>query len=267
VERALQQREPLVAPESAVITHGLPYPQSLDVALGMQQEIIAAGAVPATIAVLDGEIRVGLTEDELRRLAQSKENLKIGVRDLVGAHLQRASGGTTVAATMYAARLVGIQVFATGGIGGVHRESSFDVSADLQALAHTRMVVVCAGAKAILDLAATLEMLESLSVPVLGYGTDEFPAFYSRESGLRTSPRADSAVEVAQYWASHCALGLASAFWWQTPSQRGGRNRSGQSGNVDAASFCREPCRRHSRQGTDPVPAPQNRRTQQRTHT
>ena len=177
----------------------------------MQGAVAEGGAVPATIAVVDGEIRVGIDEGEIRTLAQSKDNVKIGVRDFADAAVRRASGGTTVAATLFAAKRAGIQVFATGGIGGVHKEGGYDISADLMALATTRIIVVCAGAKAILDLGATLEMLESLSVPVLGYRTNEFPAFYSRGSGLRTSARADSVQAIAQYWDQHSALGLESA--------------------------------------------------------
>lgn len=207
----------MVSLESAVITHGLPSPQNLEVALGMEREVSKAGAIPATVAVIDGEIHVGLTEAELRRLAESKDSLKVGVRDLVDAYVRRASGGTTVAATMFAASRTGIRVFATGGIGGVHRDNGFDVSADLQALAQTRMIVVCAGAKSILDLAATVEVLESLSIPVVGYGTDEFPSFYARESGLRTSSRADSVAEVVLRWARHDALGLGSAILVTNP--------------------------------------------------
>jgi pseudouridylate synthase len=211
VERALQAGVPVVALESAVITHGLPYPRNLEVALGMEREVAKAGATPATIAVLDGDIRIGVGDSEMRRLAEAPGNLKIGIRDLAAASIRRACGGTTVAATMFAARRAGIVVFATGGIGGVHKESAYDISADLPALAYNRMVVVCAGAKAILNLEATLEVLENASVPVLGYGTDEFPAFYCAESGLPTSARADSPSAVAQYWERHCALGLESA--------------------------------------------------------
>jgi len=200
-----------VALESAVITHGLAYPRNLEAALRMQQEVADAGAVPATIAVLDGKVRIGLEESEIRRLAESKDNRKIGIRDIADAAIQRANGGTTVAATIFAARLAGIAISATGGIGGVHRESAYDISGDLPALAKTRMLIVCSGAKSILDLEATLEVLESWSVPVLGYRTDEFPAFYSRTSGLPTSARADSPSSVIQYWMKHCALGLESA--------------------------------------------------------
>ncbi len=211
VRRALLDGRPVVALEFAVITHGLPYPQNLKVALEMQAAVAAGGAVPATVAVVGGDLRMGLTEADIQALAHSRGNLKIGVRDLVGAAMQGASGGTTVAATMFAAQRAGVSVFATGGIGGVHKEDGHDVSNDLAALAHTRMIVICAGAKAILDLAATLEMLETLGVPVLGFGTDEFPGFYSRESGLRTSARANSVEAVEQYWARHCALGLETA--------------------------------------------------------
>jgi pseudouridine-5'-phosphate glycosidase len=183
----------------------------MEAAIRMEEEVSAAGATPATIAVLDGEIRVGASGAEIERLAKTKESRKIGVRDFASASVERLSGGTTVAATMFAARHAGIAVFATGGIGGVHRQSVHDVSADLPALARGGMIVVCAGAKAILDLEATLEVLESSSVPVLGYRTGEFPAFYSRESGLPTSARADSPSAIAQYWARHCGLGLESA--------------------------------------------------------
>ena len=211
VQEALRHGDPVVALESAVITVGLPYPDNLTVALQMQSRITAAGAKPAMVAVISGELRVGLGEAELRGLAETATRLKIGTRDVASAALKGASGGTTVAATMFASKRAGIQVFATGGIGGVHRESAFDVSADLQALARTRMIVVCSGAKSILNLEATLEALESLSVPVLGFCTDEFPAFYSRDSGLQTSAHVDTPAEIASYWTRHCALGMESA--------------------------------------------------------
>jgi pseudouridine-5'-phosphate glycosidase len=160
--------------------------------------------------VLDGVLRVGLTEAELERLAQPG-GLKISRRDIAAAILHRSSGGTTVAATLHAAQRAGVRVFATGGIGGVHREDRSDVSADLQALADTPMIVVCAGAKAILDLPATLEYLETLSVPVIGFGTHEFPAFYSRESGLKVGARLDTPAEIAGLARQHWELGLRSA--------------------------------------------------------
>ena len=211
VRLALKRRTAVVALESAVITHGLPYPTNLDLARDMEAAVREEGATPATIALIDGRIRVGLPDEELALLAQSDSNVKLGRRDLASAAIRKSNGGTTVGATVYIAARAGITVFATGGIGGVHREGAHDISADLEALATTPMIVVCAGAKAILDLPATLEVLETLSVPVVGYRTDEFPAFYSRESGLNVGLRLESPVEVADYWAAHRALGLESA--------------------------------------------------------
>ena len=194
-----------------MITHGLPYPRNIQMARDLEATVRHEGAVPATIAVLDGKIRIGLGNEDLARLAQSKSNLKLSRRDLATAVVTKASGGTTVAATMWVASKEGISVFATGGIGGVHRESPFDVSADLQALADTSMIVVCAGAKAILNLAATLEYLETMGVPVIGYRTDEFPAFYSLESGLKVGLRLDSTEAIAKYWHTHRLLEMPSA--------------------------------------------------------
>lgn len=202
---------PLLALESTVITHGLPRPQNLELARAMEAEVRRNGATPATIAVLDGKIRVGLSDEELVRLAEAESPLKISRRDFAAAIAKKASGGTTVAGTMFAAHQAGIRVFATGGIGGVHKESRFDVSTDMQALADTPMIVVCAGAKSILDLPATLETLETLSVPVVGYGTDEFPAFFSRSSGLPVSARLDSPQEVAAFAKAHWEIGMKSA--------------------------------------------------------
>jgi pseudouridine-5'-phosphate glycosidase len=199
IVRASKEKLPIVALESTVITHGLPYPQNLQLARDMETAVRRGGAIPATIGVLDGKIKVGLSNDDMTRLAQSKTNLKISRRDFATAIAKRACGGTTVAGTLFAAEQMGIRVFATGGIGGVHRENSFDVSADLEAMADTFMVVVCAGAKAILDLRATLEYLETASVPVVGYKTNEFPAFYSRTSGLEVSTRLDTAQAIAEY--------------------------------------------------------------------
>lgn len=221
VQRALHEGRPVVALESALITHGLPFPTNMNTALDMQREAAAAGATPATVAVLDGEIRIGVTEAQIRRLAESKQKRKIGIRDLASASMGQASGGTTVAATMFAASKAGIEVFATGGIGGVHRENAYDISADIAALGGIRMIVVCAGAKAVLDLAATLEVLESLSVPVVGYGTDEFPAFYSRGSSLQTSMRVDSPEAAAQYWIQHCRIGMECAVLVANPIPAG----------------------------------------------
>ncbi|MCC7119745.1 MAG: pseudouridine-5'-phosphate glycosidase [Anaerolineales bacterium] len=211
VNRALNSGAPVVALESTVITHGLPKPQNLELAREMEAQVTAHGATPATIALLDGKIRVGLTDEELVRLSEADSPLKVSHRDFATAIVKKADGGTTVAGTLHAASLAGVQVFATGGIGGVHKESAFDISTDLQALAHTPMLVVCAGAKAILDLPATLEYLETLGVPVIGYKTDEFPAFYSRESGLDVSARLDSPKAIAEFAKAHWALGFKSA--------------------------------------------------------
>jgi pseudouridine-5'-phosphate glycosidase len=217
VTLTLKDRGSVVALESAVITHGLPHPRNIELARDLERAVRDGGATPATVAVLDGTIRVGLSDRELARLAESKSKLKIGPRDLTTAIVQKSSGGTTAAATMFAASGAGIQVFATGGIGGVHRENSFDVSADLRALADIPMIVVCAGAKAVLDLPATLEYLETLCVPVIGYGTGEFPAFYSRDSGLPASLRLDSPHAIAEYWRIHQSLGLPGSMLVANP--------------------------------------------------
>ncbi len=211
VSRALQLGLPLVALESAVLTHGLPRPYNLSLAQDMETTVREAGAVPATIAMLNGRIRIGLSDAELNELAAEGKPLKISQRDFARAILKAASGGTTVAGTMFAARAAGLQVFTTGGIGGVHKEARFDVSTDLGALGRTPMIVVCAGAKAILDLPATLEYLESLAVPVVGYQTDEFPAFYSRGSGLKLNTRLDTPEEIVQLAGAHWKLGQRSA--------------------------------------------------------
>ena len=213
IARALNFGTPVVALESTVITHGLPQPQNLELARDMEQQVRDHDAIPATVALLDGEIRIGLSDEELVRLAdaQSDSVLKVSHRDFAAAIVKKMNGGTTVAGTMFAAQLAGIQVFATGGIGGVHKESAFDISTDLHALAEIPMIVVCAGAKAILDLPATLEYLETMGVPVVGYQTDEFPAFYSRESGLGVSVLLDSPKEIADFAQAHWRLGMRSA--------------------------------------------------------
>ena len=217
VTRALSMGAPIVALESTVITHGLPQPQNLELARNMEKQVRDAKATPATVAILDGKIRLGLSDAELVRLSESQSTLKVSHRDFATAIVKKVNGGTTVAGTMLAANLSGIKVFATGGIGGVHKESSFDISTDLKALAETPMVVVCAGAKAILDLPATMEYLETMGVPVIGYKTDEFPAFYSRESGLKVSARLDSPQEIADFAKAHWSLGLRSAILVTNP--------------------------------------------------
>ena len=211
VARAIQQGLPIVALESTVITHGLPRPLNLELARQMETEVRAQAAIPATIALLDQKVHVGLTEVELERLANEPAARKVSRRDFGAALAQGAVGGTTVAGTLIAAHMVGIKVFATGGIGGVHRDAPFDISADLPELARTPVIVVCAGAKAILDLPATLEYLETAGVPVIGYGTRDFPAFYSRCSGLSVPITAQTPAEIAEIARAHWAVGLQSA--------------------------------------------------------
>jgi pseudouridine-5'-phosphate glycosidase len=211
VKRAMNISLPIVALESTVLTHGLPRPQNLQLAHDMERAVREQGATPATIGFLDGCLHIGLTESELDRLANEKDAYKVGPRDFATVITQEAAGGTTVAGTMFACKTSNIKVFATGGIGGVHREMSTDISADLQALATIPMIVVCAGAKAILDLPATLEYLETMSVPVIGFGTDEFPAFYSRESGLRVSLKLNTPQEIVYFAKTHWSAGLQSA--------------------------------------------------------
>ncbi len=200
----------IVALESTIITHGMPYPQNRDAALAVEAEVRDAGAVPATIAVIDGNIRIGLGADDVDALAQRTDAAKLSRADLAVCMAQRGVGATTVAATMICARLAGIEVFATGGIGGVHRgaEHSFDISADLHELAATPVTVVAAGAKAILDLPKTLEVLETLGVPVIAYGQNDFPAFWSRSSGLRAPMRLDSPAEIARAHRLRTQLGI-----------------------------------------------------------
>ena len=201
VEAALHAGRPVVALESTIIAHGMPWPQNAETAFAVEEEVRALGAVPATIAILDGRLKAGLSRDEIERLGRGgSEVAKVSRRDLPLVIAQRGTGATTVAATMIVAALAGIRVFATGGIGGVHRgaETSFDISADLQELAQTPVAVVCAGAKAILDLRLTLEYLETHGVPVIGYGTDRLPAFWSRDSGLALDARVDDAFEIAR---------------------------------------------------------------------
>ncbi len=210
VASALAAHRPVVALESTVITHGLPRPLNLDLARQMEAEVRQAGAIPATAALFNGRLRLGLSDDELEALASASAVEKVNRRDLGPAAAAAKTGGTTVSATMFIAHAAGVQVFATGGIGGVHRGDSGDVSADLPELARTPVAVVCAGAKSILDLPRTLEWLETAGVPVLGFGTDEFPAFFSRESGLRVSARVDSPEQAARVLQAHWGIGLAS---------------------------------------------------------
>ena len=207
IQAALMAGQPVVALESTVISHGLPYPENLNLAKEMEKIIADGNARPATTAVIKGQVRIGLNSEELELLAQGESLRKISVRDFAPAIAQKACGGTTVAGTLVAAERVGIKIFATGGIGGVHRETPFDISTDLEQLAKSKVVVVCAGAKSILDLPATLEKLETLGVPVLGYQTGEFPAFYSPESGLKVSARVENPQEAAEIAKVHWDMG------------------------------------------------------------
>ena len=202
VAEALKDKSPVVALESTIITHGLPRPKNLEVALEVEQIVTEAGATPATIAVIDGQIHIGLEPDQLTQIANDENILKASIRDLAIISTQKKSAATTVAATSHIANMAGISLFATGGLGGVHREAwqSWDESADLLALANTPILIVCSGAKSILDVSATLERLETLSVPILGYKTNKFPGFYLTDSGFDLEHRADTPQDIAQIW-------------------------------------------------------------------
>ena len=210
VAQARKDGAAIVALESTIITHGMPYPQNIEVARQVEDDIREAGAVPATIAVMDGVLHVGLEDDQLSKLAQTKGVAKLSRADMAACMATGGTGATTVAATMIAAQLAGIHVFATGGIGGVHKgaEDSFDISADLMELAQTAVTVVAAGAKAILDVAKTLEVLETQGVPVIAYGQDAFPAFWSRGSKLRAPLRMDDPAQIAAAHQMRGAMGL-----------------------------------------------------------
>ena len=211
VQTALANNLPIVALESTIISHGMPYPQNKETALQVEQIVRDNGAMPATIALIDGKIKVGLSENEIDYLAKSGSNIvKASRRDLPYLLSQKIDGATTVASTMIAADLAGIRVFATGGIGGVHRgaSQSFDISADLQELANTNVAVVCSGIKAILDLGLTLEYLETFGIPILGYQTTELPAFYTQKSGFKVNYKMSSAIEIAQLLKTKWGLDL-----------------------------------------------------------
>jgi pseudouridine-5'-phosphate glycosidase len=212
VAAALKGHRPVVALETTLVTHGLPHPEGAEAARKLENEVVAAGAVPATIGVLDGRVRVGLTLDELHRLAQEPETAKLNLSNFAAQLASGKPGSTTVAATMFVAARAGIEVFATGGIGGVHRDvgASYDVSADLHALARFPVAVVCAGAKAVLDLPKTVEVLESNGVPIYGYRTREFPAFYRRDSGLPVDASFDTVDSLAAAVRAHFSLGLGT---------------------------------------------------------
>ena len=210
IEEAVRTGKPVVALESTILSHGMPYPENLGFAREVEKIIRAEGAVPATMAIIDGRLKAGLTEEELVRMCEAKGVLKVSRRDLPIAAAKRLTGATTVATTMILANLAGVHVFATGGIGGVHRggEDSMDISADLQELAHTPVAVVCAGAKMILDIGRTLEYLETMGVPVLGLDTDDFPAFYCRKSGFGVDYNAKTPADVAAIAKAKWDMGL-----------------------------------------------------------
>lgn len=210
---------PVVALESTIITHGMPYPANLETALAVEAVIRENGAVPATIAVVDGRLKAGLERGELEALAQAKNVVKASGRDLAVAMVRGASAGTTVSATMILAERAGIEIFATGGVGGVHRgaEQTFDISADLTELGRTRTAVVCAGVKSILDIAKTLEYLETQRVPVIAYGTDDFPAFFTRSSGFKADHRLDTPEEIARAMMLHHGLGTGTGLLIASP--------------------------------------------------
>ncbi len=202
--------QPIVALESTVLTHGLPTPQNAELAKNMEEVVRTNGATPATIALLDGKVHVGMEPPQIEKLIAANNPLKISLRDFATAITQKRPGGTTVAGTMFAAEKTGISVFATGGIGGVHKEAELDISTDLIALSNIPVLVVCAGAKSILNLPATLEYLETMGIPVIGYKTSIFPEFYSRGSTLRVSAQMDDVDEIAEFAKNHWGLGMRS---------------------------------------------------------
>ncbi|MBR3291171.1 MAG: pseudouridine-5'-phosphate glycosidase [Bacteroidales bacterium] len=220
VKAAMLAGEPVVALESTIISHGMPYPQNVETALRVEETIREAGAVPATIAIIQGKLKAGLTADEIEYLGQKGPSVtKASRRDLPVLVARGADGATTVATTMIIAHLAGIRVFATGGIGGVHRgaETTMDISADLEELGRTPVMVVCAGAKAILDLGLTLEYLETKGVPVIGYGTEELPAFYTRTSGFKVDYRIDTPEELAAAFRAQQEMGLGGGMLVTNP--------------------------------------------------
>ena len=219
VEAALSNKLPVLALESTIIAHGMPYPENIDFAKRADAIVRKHCVTPATIAIIDGKIHIGLDDERLKLLASSKNIEKFAVRDIAFAVAQKLTGATTVSATMRLAHLAGINVFATGGIGGVHRnaENTFDISQDLIELSRTPMIVVSAGVKAILDIPKTLEYLETFSVPVVGYRTSKFPAFYSRSSGINLANKCNAPFEISELFKTHKKLGLLSAILVANP--------------------------------------------------
>lgn len=220
VQKAIDEKRPIVALESTIISHGMPYPKNVETALLVEKTVRENGAVPATLAIIKGRLKVGLTSDELEYFGKKGTAItKASRRDIPYLVANKADGATTVAATMIIASLAGIEVFATGGIGGVHREAqtTWDVSADMEELVKSPVIVVCAGAKAILDLNLTLEYLETKGVNVIGYKTEELPAFYTRESGLKVTYRLDTPKEIASLWNTQKALNLGQGLLVTNP--------------------------------------------------
>ena len=218
VRQALDNQQPIVGLETAVVTHGLPYPTNIELAQAMENLIREEGAVPATVGVLGGKAQVGMNPADIQLLAQDQDVIKVSRRDFSRAALKKLNGGTTVAGTITALHRAGIEVFATGGIGGVHRNAPNDISADLYTMAQTPVIVVCAGAKSILDLPATLEALETLSVPVVGYQTSTFPAFYARSSGLPVTAQVEDPEDAAVLARAHWEMGVNSAVLLAVPA-------------------------------------------------
>lgn len=253
VAQALRDGTPVVALESTIISHGMPYPQNVEMATEVERIIRDGGAVPATIAVLEGRPRVGLDAAALELLATSPDVAKVSVRDLASVIARGGHGATTVAATMRLASLAGISVFVTGGLGGVHRGApqTFDISADLTELSMTDVAVVSAGVKSILDIGLTLETLETRGVPVIAYGTDEFPAFFSRSSGHEAPLRADSAAEIAAVMATKWRLGIAGGVAVVNPIPVGDEIPAGEiSGIIDQALADMEAAGIHGKEAT-----------------
>ncbi|CDX39501.1 conserved hypothetical protein [Mesorhizobium sp. ORS 3359] len=243
VAEALAGGRPVVALESTIITHGMPYPDNGAMAAKVEQIIADAGAVPATIAVVDGRIKIGLSDGERESLAMTGDAMKLSRADLGFAVAQKRTGGTTVAATMIAAHMAGIKVFATGGIGGVHKgaEKSFDISADLDELARTPVIVVSAGAKAILDIEKTLEVLETRGVPVIGHGSETMPAFWSRQSPFRAPLTLQAPEDIAHFYRTRQALGLGGGILVANPVPRDDEiPADGMAGYIDAAQKAAE---------------------------
>ena len=260
VAAAVAAGKPVVALESTIISHGMPYPQNVETALKVEQIIRDSGAVPATIAILGGRLKAGLTAEEIEYLGKKGQDVtKASRRDLAVLVSRKADGATTVTTTMMIAHMAGIQVFATGGIGGVHRgaETTMDISADLEELASTPVMVVCAGAKSILDLGLTLEYLETHGVPVLGYGTKELPAFYTRKSGFEVDYRVDTPAELAAAFRGLPGSGPQGRHAGDQPHPRGVRH--GPRGDQQGHRRGRRPGQRpgHPRQGHHPLPAGQ----------